>query len=56
MKCVRSLISESYHLLSKKFKIKMHKTIILPVLLYGCETWLLTLKEDDGISFMITIC
>ena len=24
----------------------MHKTIILPVVLYGCETWLLTLREE----------
>jgi signal recognition particle GTPase len=26
-------------LLSKEEKIKMYKTIILPVVLYGCETW-----------------
>jgi hypothetical protein len=30
----------------KKTKIKMHKTIILPVALYGFETWSLTLKEE----------
>ena len=33
-------------LLSKNLKIKIYKTIILPVLLYGCETWSLTLRED----------
>jgi hypothetical protein len=27
-------------------KIKMYKTIILPVVLYGCETWSLTLREE----------
>jgi hypothetical protein len=27
-------------------KIKIYKTIILPVLLYGCETWSLTLREE----------
>jgi hypothetical protein len=27
-------------------KIKIYKTIILPVVLYGCETWSLTLRED----------
>jgi hypothetical protein len=27
-------------------KIKIHKTIILPVVLYGCETWSLTLREE----------
>jgi hypothetical protein len=30
----------------KKEKIKVYKTIILPVVLYGCESWSLTLKED----------
>jgi hypothetical protein len=28
-------------------KIKIYKTIILPVVLYGCETWSLTLKEEN---------
>jgi hypothetical protein len=27
-------------------KIKIYKTIILPVILYGCETWSLTLREE----------
>jgi hypothetical protein len=27
-------------------KIKIHKTIILPVVLYGCETLSLTLREE----------
>ena len=27
-------------------KIQIYKTIILPVVLYGCETWSLTLRED----------
>jgi hypothetical protein len=29
----------------KNTKIKIHRTIILPVL-YGCETWSLTLREE----------
>jgi len=33
-------------LLSEITKIKTYKTIILPVVLYGCETWLLKLKEE----------
>jgi hypothetical protein len=33
------------HLLSKNLKIKIYKTI-LPVVLYGCETWSLALKEE----------
>ena len=32
--------------LSKKLKVKTYKTIILPVVLYGCETWSLTLREE----------
>ena len=30
----------------KKFKVKTYKTIILPGVLYGCETWSLTLREE----------
>ena len=33
-------------LLSKTLKIKIYRTIILPVVLYGCETWSLTLREE----------
>jgi hypothetical protein len=31
--------------MSVSVKIKIYKTIILPVILYGCETWSLTLRE-----------
>jgi hypothetical protein len=30
----------------KNLKIRIHKMIILPVVLYGCEPWSLTLRED----------
>ena len=30
----------------KNLKIKIYSTIILPIVLYGCETWSLTLKEE----------
>ena len=36
-------------LLSKNLNIKIYKTIILPVVLYGCETWSLTLREERGL-------
>jgi len=36
----------SSRLLSKNLKIKIYRTIILPVILYGCETWSLTLREE----------
>ena len=31
---------------SKKLKLKIYRTIILPVVLYGCETWSLILREE----------
>ena len=36
----------SSRLLFKNLKIKIYSTIILPVVLYGCETWSLTLREE----------
>ena len=33
-------------LLSKNLKIKIYRSIILPVVLYGCETWFLILREE----------
>jgi hypothetical protein len=36
----------SFQLLSKDLKIKIHKTITLPVVLYGYETLSLTLREE----------
>ena len=44
---VQNLLSS--RLLSKNLKIKIYRTIILPVVLYGCETWLLTLREERGL-------
>jgi hypothetical protein len=41
---VQSLLSS--RLLSRNEKVIIHKTIILPVVLYGCETWSLTLGEE----------
>ena len=36
----------SSRLLSKNLKIKIYRTIILSVVLYGCETWSLILREE----------
>jgi len=41
---VQNLLSSS--LLSKNLNIKIYKTIILLVVLYECETWSLTLREE----------
>jgi len=36
--------------LSKNIKMKIYTTIILPVVLYGCETWPLTLREKQRLG------
>jgi hypothetical protein len=41
---VQNLLSS--HLISKNLKIKTYKTVILPVVLYGCKTWSLTLRKE----------
>ena len=41
---VQNLLSS--RLLSKNLKIKIYRTIILPVVLYGFEAWSLTLREE----------
>jgi len=41
---VQSLLSSRF--LSKNVTIKIYRTIILPVVLFGCETWSLTLREE----------
>ena len=55
IKCRLKLGNACYHsvqnlsssrLLPKNLKIKIYRTIILPVVLYGCETWSLTLSEE----------
>jgi hypothetical protein len=37
----------SFRLPSKSTKIRVYRTIILPVVLYGCETWSLTVREEQ---------
>jgi uncharacterized membrane protein len=41
---VQNILSSRF--ISKNLKIKIYKTVILPVVLYGCETWSLTLGEE----------
>ena len=40
----------SSRLLSKNLKIKIYRNIILPVLLFGCENWSLTLREERKLT------
>ncbi|KAJ4452069.1 hypothetical protein ANN_03585 [Periplaneta americana] len=36
--------------LKKKLKVRIYKTVILPVVLCGCETWTLTLREEQRLK------
>jgi hypothetical protein len=41
----------SSRLLPRNVKVKIYKTVILPVVLYGCETWSLTgLREEHKLT------
>ena len=50
MKCWLTFGAEFYFLssslLSKNTQIKIYRTIIFTVVLYGCETWSLTFREE----------
>jgi hypothetical protein len=48
--CIQDL--SSFPILFKNFNIKVQKTVILPVVLYGCETTSLTLREEHNIVRM----
>ena len=41
---MQNILSSS--LLSKNLNIKIYRTIIFPVVLYGCETWSLSFREE----------
>jgi hypothetical protein len=41
-------------LLSKNIRIIIYKTIILPLVLYGCETWSLTSREEHRLRVEVT--
>jgi hypothetical protein len=45
---LRRLLSSC--LLCRNVKVKIHKTIILPVVLYGCENWFFILTEEHRLE------
>jgi len=48
--CYNSVLNLlSSRLLPKNLKIKIYRTIIMPVVLYGYETWSLTLMEERSV-------
>jgi hypothetical protein len=44
--CYNSVQIRSSRLLSKNLRIRILKNIILSAVLFGCETWSLTLREE----------
>jgi hypothetical protein len=38
---------------SKNLKVEIYRTIILPVVLYGCETWSLILREERKVRVFV---
>jgi hypothetical protein len=44
--CYYSVQNLSSRLIPRNLRIKIYRTVILPVVLYGCETWSLTLGEE----------
>jgi hypothetical protein len=51
---VQNLLSS--RLISKSLKIKIYRTVILPVVLYGCESWSLILGEEHRLRVLRTEC
>jgi hypothetical protein len=47
---VQDLLSSN--LLSKNTKINIYRTVISSVVLYGCKTWSLTLREKDRLRVL----
>jgi hypothetical protein len=45
----KALLKQHMLLETKRLKIKTYKTIILLLVLYGCETWSLTLRKEHGL-------
>jgi len=55
VECLLSFITECFVILFaiQNFKIKIYRTIILPVVLYGCETWSLTFREERSLRVFV---
>jgi hypothetical protein len=47
---VQNILSSRF--LPKKKKIRVYRTVILSVVLYGCETWSLTLREEQRLRML----
>jgi hypothetical protein len=48
--CYLLALLGAHHILHmSRIRVKIYRTIILPVVSYGCETWSLTLSEEHGL-------
>ena len=56
--CLLSFGAESFvfQLAIQKLKVKIYRTIILPVVLYVCETWSLTLRVERRLRVLRVRC
>jgi hypothetical protein len=54
--CIESLVLacdwEFEKPITNHLKIRIYETVILPVVLYGCETWSLTLREEHRLRVL----
>ena len=43
-------------ILRKTIKLRLYKTLVVPVLLYGCETWIMNKGDDRGVEVFYSKC
>ena len=49
-------IWRSKTILRKTIKLRLYKTLVVPVLLYGCETWIMNNGDDRGVEVFYNKC
>ena len=49
-------IWRSKTILRKTIKLRLYKTLVVPVLLYGCETWIMNKGDDRGVKVFYNKC
>ena len=52
IKCRLKAGNSCYYSVSALLKIKIYKTVMLPVVLYGCETWSLTYRKEHSLRLL----
>ena len=49
-------IWRSKTILRKTIELRLYKTLVVPVLLYGCETWIMNKGDDRGVKVFYNKC